>query len=183
MDKPHTVLVVVASRHGSTAEIAARIASQLRARLPEKAWRVQVEDSESIRTIDGYDVVLLGSAIYFGRWLKSARRLLESAGEAPPLGMWLFSSGPVAADAPGSESADTNEDLASRLDIRGSIVFPGCIDTARLSRIERVVTAAMRIGGEDFRDWVSVESWADGIARELAGPAAAAESATPPEER
>lgn len=125
---PHTVLVAVASRHGSTAEIAGRISRRLREELPSPSWHVYVEDSDATDTIEGYDAVVLGSAIYLGRWLKSARRLLENAEEAPALGTWLFSSGPAAADALGSESADTNEDVAARLRVKDNIVFPGSLD-------------------------------------------------------
>lgn len=169
MATPHTVLVAVASRHGSTAEIADRITSELRAQMPPGEWRVQAEDSDGIDTIGGYDAVVLGSAIYFGGWLKSARQLLENAVTAPPRGLWLFSSGPVAADALGSESAATNEDVAARLRVRDNVVFPGRLDIGRLTRIERAVTTAMRIGDGDFRDWDAIDSWASGIARELSG--------------
>lgn len=165
----HAVLVVSASRHGSTAEIAVRIAATLIERLPSPSWHVHVEDSAAIDSIDDYDAVILGSAIYLGRWLKSARKLLENAEVAPPRGMWLFSSGPVAADALGSESADTNEDVAARLRVKDNIVFPGCLDIGKLGRVERAVTAVMHIAGGDFRDWVAIDSWATGISRELSG--------------
>jgi menaquinone-dependent protoporphyrinogen oxidase len=167
MTNTRTVLVAAASRHGATAEIAERIGSELRARLSSSDWDVRVEDADAIDTIEGYGAVVLGSAIYLGRWLKSARHLLENAGKPAPLGMWLFSSGPVAADAAGSESADTNEDVAARLCVKDNIVFPGRLDIDRLGRVERAVTSAMRIAGGDFRDWTAIDSWAGAIAREL----------------
>lgn len=169
--KPHTVLIAVASRHGSTAEIAGRIGRRLREELPTPTWHVHVEDTDVIDTIEGYDAVVLGSAVYLGRWLKSARQLLENAGLAPAMGMWLFSSGPVAADSPGSDSADTNEDVATRLRIKDNIVFAGRLDIGKLGPLERAVTAAMRIKGGDFRNWAAIDSWASGIARELSNTA------------
>jgi len=167
---PHTVLVAAASRHGSTAEIAARIGNELRESLPSPSWRVHIADADSIDTIEGYDAVVLGSAIYLGRWLKSARQLLEKAQEAPAFGTWLFSSGPVAADALGSELVDTNDDVADRLRVKESIVFPGRLVTGSLGRVERAVTAAMHITDGDFRDWEAVEAWANDITRTLSSP-------------
>lgn len=169
--KARSVLIAVASRHGSTAEIGAAIGAALRKDLQPPGWRVEVEDCDTIDTIAGYDAVILGSAIYLGGWLKPAKRLLENAPSAPALGMWLFSSGPVAADSPASESVDTNEDVATRLHIKDNIVFAGSLDVGKLGHFERAVTTAMRIAGGDFRDWAAINSWASGIARELSDAA------------
>ena len=162
-----TVLVAAASRHGSTAEIAVRIGGKLREELPSQAWHVQVTDTDSLDAIEGYDAVILGSAVYLGRWLKSARQHLENAEVPPPLGMWIFNSGPVDVNSPGCEPAETNEELTARLGIRGNVVFPGRLERGRLGRFERAVTSAMRIAYGDFRDWAAIDSWASGIAHDL----------------
>ncbi len=160
-----SVLVAAASRHGSTAEIASFIAARLRGSLPS-TWHVRVEDTDAIRTIEGYDAVVLGSAVYFGRWLKSARALVSNTEVAPSSGLWLFSSGPV--DGPGATGdAAAAEKVAGRLQARDSIVFPGRIDASRLRRSERVLVKAMHIDDGDFRDWDVVTEWADMIAVEL----------------
>jgi menaquinone-dependent protoporphyrinogen oxidase len=49
------VLVTAATRYGATAEIAAAIAEG----------------------VDGYDAVVVGSAVYAGHWLKPVRELVE----------------------------------------------------------------------------------------------------------
>jgi menaquinone-dependent protoporphyrinogen IX oxidase len=52
--------------------------------------------AEQVREVDGYDAVVLGSAVYAGHWLKPARepvgRLGTFLADRP---VWLFSSGPV----------------------------------------------------------------------------------------
>ena len=63
------MLVAYASRHGATREIAEAIAAALLA-------RGVTADARDVATIDGlepYDAVVLGSAVYFGKWLEPAR--------------------------------------------------------------------------------------------------------------
>lgn len=166
---PHTVLVAAASRHGATAEISARIAQRLGERLPKDTWQIDQADTDAISSADDYDAVILGSAIYLGRWLKSARRLLENIDVAPPRGIWLFSSGPVGDDAPGSEHPESKQDLAKDLEVKDSVVFAGRIDRSALSRFERTVTRIIHVGDGDYRDWAGIDSWAIGVAHELLG--------------
>jgi menaquinone-dependent protoporphyrinogen oxidase len=81
-----TVHVVVATKHGSTREVAQAIADELGAEL---------RDASEVNGFEGADAVILGSAIYGGRWLEPARRLVdERAEELVRLPTWLFSVGP-----------------------------------------------------------------------------------------
>lgn len=162
-----TVLVAVASRHGSTAEIATRIGARLSETLPSPEWFIDVADTDSIDSLDNYDAVVLGSAIYVGHWLKSARKLLEKVDVAPRLGMWLFGSGPANDGAQDSESVEVAVSAVSRLGIRDNIIFAGRINLDSLGRIEQMLTSAMKVAGGDFRDWDAIDAWADGIAHDL----------------
>jgi menaquinone-dependent protoporphyrinogen oxidase len=87
-----TVLVSAASRHGSTAQIAAALARVLTGR----GLAVDVRAPENVAMVDGYQAVVLGSAVYAGHWLESARKVAQTqefALRTRPV--WLFSSGPV----------------------------------------------------------------------------------------
>ena len=64
------VLVTAASRHGSTAEIADALAAQL----VRCGLDVTVEPPDGDADPAEYDAVVLGSAVYAGRWLDAARR-------------------------------------------------------------------------------------------------------------
>ncbi len=66
------VLVTVASKHGSTYEIAKAIGSELATRGLD-ASVVPVQD---VQTIDEYDAVVLGSAIHMGQWMKPAKQFV-----------------------------------------------------------------------------------------------------------
>jgi len=71
------VLVTAATKHGATAEIAATIGEALRG---EPGLDATVVPPEEVATIDGYDAVVLGSAVYAGHWLASAKELVDRAG-------------------------------------------------------------------------------------------------------
>ena len=92
------VLVAFASRHGATREIAATIVRSLRdseAGLSAGLSAVLAPVQRSPEPAD-FDAVVLGSAVYAGRWLEPARRYAETmAPELSDRPTWLFSSGLV----------------------------------------------------------------------------------------
>jgi menaquinone-dependent protoporphyrinogen oxidase len=69
-----TVLLSVSSRHGSTAEIAARIGEILDRRAQISVAAATPTD---IQSLEGFDACVIGSAVYMGRWLKEARELVH----------------------------------------------------------------------------------------------------------
>jgi len=73
------VLVTAATKHGATAEIAAAIGEVLGG---EPGLDAAVIPPEQVATIDGYDAVVLGSAVYAGHWLAAAKELVDRAGDA-----------------------------------------------------------------------------------------------------
>jgi hypothetical protein len=86
------VLVTAATKYGATAEIAAAIAEVL----DEHGLEATMLPPDQVEEVDGYDAVVLGSAVYAGHWLKPARELVERhAGALASRPVWLFSSGPV----------------------------------------------------------------------------------------
>ena len=157
-------LVTVASKHGATGEIGEAIAGVLR----DAGLAVQTQSPENVTSLDDYDAVVLGSAVYAGRWVESARRFAERhhAGlRARPV--WLFSSGPIGEPlAPLEESADGLR-LARDLDARGHRTFAGRIDPDALGWVERTITRMVKAPDGDFRDWEAIRTWADEIAASL----------------
>src|SRR5688500_12543529 len=87
-----TVLVAHASKHGSTAEIAEAIAQTLR----ESGLDVDCREAGDVESLESYDAVVLGSAVYIRRWRGGAKHFLRrhasALAERP---FWVFSSGPV----------------------------------------------------------------------------------------
>ncbi len=156
--------MIVASRYGATREIAKQIA----ARLSEHGHDAAVGPAREAE-LDGADAVVLGSAIYAGRWMKPARELIEERPEelsGRPL--WLFSSGPVG-EPPKPDDAEPEAVVESfdTLGARDHAVFAGKLDYAQLGRLDRMVAKALHAQEGDFRDWDAIRAWADRIAAEL----------------
>lgn len=60
------VLVAAASKHGATQQVAEAIGEELTAR----EFDVTVAHVEDVTSITQYDAVIIGSAIYLGKWMK-----------------------------------------------------------------------------------------------------------------
>ena len=160
------VLVTAASRHGATREIAAAIADGLSRRGVE----ADVRPTEELTSLDGYDAFVVGSAVYIGRWLEPAQRLVDDHEEklaAAPV--WLFSSGPLGppdALKPEGDPVDVAGfmEKTAALDHR---VFAGRLDRKLLGFGEKAVVVAVRAPEGDFRDWEAIDAWAGEIADRL----------------
>ena len=116
------VLVTAATKHGATREIAQVIGDALR----DKGLDPTVIEPEQVDTVDDYDAVVLGSAVYAGHWLKPARQLVDRCGRAlSARPVWLFSSGPIGdPPKPDEDPADVAEILAAT-GARGHRLFAG----------------------------------------------------------
>ena len=167
------VLVVVASRHGSTQMIGDCIREELEA----TGHRAHLVEPELVDDVSGYDAVVLGSAVYGGRWLRSARKLAHRfERELVRMPVWLFSSGPLG-DQPRSAPppADALE-LVHRLRAMDHQVFEGRLEPANLGFGEGLATKVAGAPIGDFRQWPSIAAWARRISASLSAPPAAAEA-------
>ncbi len=158
------VLVAYASKHGSTAEIAQRIAERLRARGADAEARPLAEAND----LGEPEAVVLGSAVYIGSWMKEASAFVERhCEELSHKPVWLFSSGPT-----GTEPSDvgvSQKQLAALQAIgpRDHRLFHGVLDASKLGSIERKMAKAVKAPMGDFRDWSAIEDYADEIAAAL----------------
>jgi len=159
------ILVTVASKHGSTREMGEIIAGVLR----DAGHEVTTRPPDAVATLEPFDAVVLGSAVYAGRWMSDARAFAERHhAELRARPVWLFSSGPIGAPlAPTEESADALR-LATELPARGHRTFAGRVDLATLSWVERTITRVVKAPDGDYRDRDEIRSWADAIAAEVA---------------
>ncbi|MDF2734511.1 MAG: hypothetical protein K0S97_1134 [Chloroflexota bacterium] len=158
------ILVTVASRHGSTREIATLIAGLIE----DAGLEADVRDPDDIMSLAGYDAAVIGSGVYMGRWLDPARRLIERChGEFSGRRVWLFSCGPLGEPATPDRAP---ADVAAMRVATGAIdhrVFPGRLVKSELGRGERVVVAGVHAPYGDYRPWDDIMTWARGIADAL----------------
>jgi menaquinone-dependent protoporphyrinogen oxidase len=178
------LLVVYASRHGATAEIAARIA----ARLVDSGASVDLRPADEIETLDAYDAVVLGAPVYDQSWPPEADAFVarnRNALAARPL--WLFSVGsfgdtkhligPLTYKEPRGI-----EGIRAELRPREYRVFQGVIQKHQWPFRSRLFFHAFGGRFGDRRDWPTIDAWADRIAFSLPSPRSASQvlAAGPP---
>jgi menaquinone-dependent protoporphyrinogen oxidase len=153
------ILCAYASRHGSTREVAEAIA----ATLGERGIGVGVRPADAVEDVAGYDAVVVGGALYTGRWHRDARRFLARHARAlagKPLA--VFAMGPRTLDAPDVRASRGQLDhaLARHPELRPFTVaiFGGVVDPSQL----RFPFNRMPAG--DARDWDAIRAWAQEIA-------------------
>ena len=172
-----SILVTYASKYGAAEELAARIAEKLRS----VGHDAEVRPVKAAGDLAGYAAVVIGSAIYYGSWLKEAvefvRRNRAVLAARP---VWLFSSGPLGTSATDTQGHDLRRaaepkelaELREAINPRDHRVFFGALDRSKMGFKDRMITnlpaaRALFLEG-DFRDWKDIEAWAESIAHELA---------------
>jgi menaquinone-dependent protoporphyrinogen oxidase len=161
-----SALVAYATKHGSTAEIAEAIAETLRRR----GIAAVVAPADTVRSVDEFGLVVVGSAVYMFRWQGSAidflKRFERPLRERPT---WLFGSGPtggtpkddakVAAILEDQPSPPDNvAKLAKRIAARGYQTFGGRVGPDMGGIFERWVPKG------DWRDFDAIRDWAERVA-------------------
>jgi menaquinone-dependent protoporphyrinogen oxidase len=158
------VLVAFASKHGSNGEIAEAIAAVLR----DRGLAVDVVPAADVRSLAGFDAVLLGSGLYSATWLRDANRFVRTHREAlAALPIWLWSSGPLDRSADFDDipmTAHVTEAIGG-LPIRGHRTFGGRL-VADAPEVAAGIIATHRTG--DHRDFDAIRAWAQEVAAALA---------------
>ena len=147
------VLVTIAS-DGTTDAISARIGSVLGAR----GHQVDVRAPAEVITVDGYDIVVLGSALDEGHWLDDAKRLVvREVDDLSIRPVWLFSE---ASDEADDEMIVDVTDVMSATHAYEHRVFVASHggSATQGGTVTAVLTA------EDDDPWDEVDRWAISIA-------------------
>ncbi|MGW5735947.1 MULTISPECIES: flavodoxin domain-containing protein [Streptomyces] len=163
------VLVSYATKNHSTAEIARTITEVLR----EQGLESDTRHVTQIGDVRAYDAVVLGSALYAGRWLRDARRFARHNARAlDQTPVWLFSSGPL--DTSAGERDIPPVRAARRalvlLDAKEHVTFGGRLVEGARGRVAHLIIRSGK--GGDFRDFERISAWARHIAATLREEAA-----------
>lgn len=150
-----TVLVAYATKYGSTKEVAEAVAATLR----EHGLEAEFRPAREVHSLDGYGAVVLGAALYMGRWHQDARTFLRRHHKALlRLPVAIFALGPL--------SAAEKEKLGSRAQLDRALkafywltpisidVFGGAIDPTRLH------FPFNHMPKGDARNWTAIRDWA-----------------------
>jgi menaquinone-dependent protoporphyrinogen oxidase len=154
-----TILIAFGTKHGSTQAVADALTTALRA----EGQLVDIAPASEVRDITRYAAVVLGGALYMGRWHHDAVAFLkrhEIALRKVPLA--VFAMGPKTLDA--ADLASSRAQLDQALDKFSDLtpatvaIFGGVVDPTKL-RFPFTHMAA-----SDACDWSAVSSWAHELA-------------------
>lgn len=179
------LLVVYASKYGSTREVADVIASKVR----EQGYVVDLRSTAEVKGIDlhEYAAVVLGAPIYMNNWLSEAHDFMETY--KPTLSkrpLAIFSLGPVD-DSP--ENMQIAKDgLTNALERYGWLnpveitMFVGKYDPAKLGPMHKLIAILPAsplhdLPATDHRDWAVIHQWARALPEKLG--LTVSDSATP----
>lgn len=166
-----TVLVAYASKRGSTKEIAETIAATLR----REGLGVCLERCEDVPTLDPYDAIVIGSAVYMKRWRGDARHFLKKHRKAlRQKPFWVFSSGPVGDPAKDNPNWTEPPKIATKVEELGGrdhVVFGGRLPSEPNSFVAKAMVEGTPQEFRDRRDWAEIRKWSQEIATQLAAVA------------
>jgi menaquinone-dependent protoporphyrinogen oxidase len=164
------ILVTYASKYGATKEIADKIGAVLQ----QAGLQADVCPVAGVRDLNPYQAVILGSAVYIGKWQKEAEAFLKAhekiLANRP---VWLFSSGPTGTGDPvelveGQRLPAALQPVVDRIRPRDITVFHGYINPDKVNFIEKwAVKSLVKKPMGDFRDWNMITGWAATIATNL----------------
>jgi len=156
------VLIVYASKHGSTEQTARRIGELLRT----QGLTTKVAPAHEVEDLSGFRSVVLGGSIYMGRWHHDARRFLgHHRRELERIPFAVFALGP-GRNTP-HDFEESGKQLAHALErvpeieARTTAVFGGVIDP------ERLRFPFSRSDARDLRDWTEIRRWTLSLPVEL----------------
>jgi len=162
-----SILLAYASRFGSTQEVAETIASTL----SEAGLEVDLQPMQEVKSLDRYDAVVLGAAIYNAKWNGDAHQFLSKHQDTlTQLPVVIFTLGPLSA----SEAAERN----SRRQLDNELakypwfkpvtveIFVGKYDPSKpgMGFFDRFVPA------RDLRHWDAIRAWANALPAQLQHP-------------
>ena len=154
-----SVLLAYATRYGSTQEAAETVTAALRA----AGLEVDLRPLQDVTTLDRYDAVVLGAAIYNGRWHPDALSFLsqhQAALRQRPVA--IFALGPLATSAAAMRRSrgQLDRELVKYPWLKPVALemFVGKLDPTKLGFFERMTTPA-----SDHMDLAAVRAWANAL--------------------
>ncbi len=152
-----TTLVVASSQHGSTREIAERIAEVLRVK---KGVTTVVEDTKDApKWLATVDAVLVALPVYGGSLDKAGKAFLDSH-RAELADKSLF----IAVSGGNPELPPKLQEVVASYGARDVAYFRGAVTEAKLGFVERLSIKLAKGQFGDFRNWEAIEDWGKSLA-------------------
>jgi menaquinone-dependent protoporphyrinogen oxidase len=160
------VLVAYATQKGSTAEIAQAIGKELES----MGHTVSVREMRTVRSLDGFELVIMGAPIYVGKIIEMGgfvgRHKKELATRI--VAAFVVGMAPVSHD---QKQVHTELEILrvmlQSLQPVSLALFAGKVDMAKLNFIQRTMITMVKSPVGDFRDWKAIAAWAREIAEKM----------------
>ncbi len=165
------ILLTYASTHGSTMEVAERVAATLR----ENELTVDLQPLRAVRTLEGYRAVVLGAPLYMFHLHKDALRFLTRHQKvlAGGLPIAIFAGGPIESGVDGKAWQEVRKQLDQELAKLPWLkpiaieVIGGRHDPSHLHFPWSLIPALRQMPPSDLRDWEKICAWASSLATQL----------------
>jgi menaquinone-dependent protoporphyrinogen oxidase len=160
------VLIAYGSKRGGTAGLAEMIGDELTA----AGLETVVKPARDVRSLDGFDSVVIAGALYAARWHRDARHFVRRhADELRGRPVWLVSSGPLDDSAATGAIPPVKQvaKVMTQIGARGQVTFGGCLESTAKG-FPASAMAKKKAG--DWRDCAQVRTWAAEVAGEVGHP-------------
>ncbi len=143
------ILVAYATESGSTAEVAERVAGILKS----KGLQVELSQVSEVSDVSSYEACVIGAPVMRFSFLPVARKFVEKnkvfLGSIP---VALFTLGIIMKE----DTPESRKRMAAKLKVVTKHITP--VDTGLFGG---------RYRGNDYRDWVKITAWAEGLVDKL----------------
>ncbi len=147
------LLIAYDTRAGFTAEVAQRIAEILCG----QGFEIAVLPISAVASVDGYDAIVLGSAVRYGAWLSEMNNFVDAHGatlqQLPTALFTLHMQALDESEQSRSKRAEYSKPARHALSPRSEAYFAGKIDLQTLSLFERMAVKMVKSEVGDKRDW------------------------------
>jgi menaquinone-dependent protoporphyrinogen oxidase len=159
------VLITYASKYGSTGGVADAIGKEL----CSKGMAADVVLIKNVRNVSSYQGVVIGSAIYMGKWMSEAVDFVKSNKDSMrqvPVAYFLVCM--TLSQPTENKQAEVlsymDPVLKAVPEIRpvGIGTFAGALDYNNLSWLNKKILKSKGTPEGDFRDWNAIRAWARG---------------------
>jgi menaquinone-dependent protoporphyrinogen oxidase len=163
------ILVAYGSKCGSTGEVAEAIGQVL----CDDNTAADVRSVADVTDVNGYQAVVVGSAIRMGQWLPEATAFVEAHRDVlsqVPLACFVvcmtLQEDTEANHREVTAYSDPIRELVQPVDVGQ---FAGAMDHGKLPLVFRLVMKGMKVPEGDFRDWNKIRGWAVNVRPHLLG--------------
>lgn len=162
------ILVAYATKSGTTSEIAKAIGESLCA----QGVTADVRPMKETKSLEGYNAVVLGSAIRMGQWLPEAvefvKKFQAQLNQMPTAFFTVHLLNLDDSEVSQKARAQYTAPVRAIVSPDVEVFFAGRLEYARLSLFDKLIARVMNAPEQDLRDWNKIRGWGSSLPAQLA---------------